>query len=236
MSASFFTLINSRIERWGTALVKACAAHPTATLRDLTDGPAPPWWTFFQGSGFDVRVGVPGRARRTATHEFVLGELERNSIEQAYTIGSSVAVISDIVDHFVANDHDDAKIEYERVQDPSSWIAPRNIAIPCFMDVRRALLRFMTRLQKAVASSEDGKDHDDPVDNLFFKIDQDGKSPYLLFRSMIQLVETEIYDYIPVCESQRMFPDIDPPSQPAPQRSRGRSRPHPNGKSHLRVT
>ena len=76
------------------------------------------------------------------------------------------------MDQFVANDHNDAKIKYERVQDPNSWIAPRNIAIPCFMDVRRALLRFMTRLQKAVASSEDGKDHDDPVDNLFFKIDQ----------------------------------------------------------------
>ena len=81
------------------------------------------------------------------------------------------------MDRFLANDHNDAKIDFGRVQDPNNWIAPRNMAKPCFVDVRRALLRFMTRLQKAVASSEDWKDHDDPVDNLFFKIDRDGNSP-----------------------------------------------------------
>ena len=75
MSASLFTLINTRIQRWATALVQACAAHPTATLRVLTSGPLPGWWTFFQANGFDARVGAPGEGRRTVAHEFVIREL-----------------------------------------------------------------------------------------------------------------------------------------------------------------
>ena len=72
MSASTFTLINARIQRWATALVQACAVHPTADLRVLTSGPSPGWWTFFQSNGFDAQAGTPGQGgRRTATHEYV---------------------------------------------------------------------------------------------------------------------------------------------------------------------
>ena len=85
MSASTFTLINARIQRWATALVQACAGHPTADLRLLTSGPPPGWWTFFQSNGFEAQAGTPGQGGwRTATHEYVTKELEDRTIEKAY--------------------------------------------------------------------------------------------------------------------------------------------------------
>ena len=71
------------------------------------------------------------------THEFIIRELCENRIEQAYSIRSAMVVISDIVDQFIANDHNDAKVEYERLRDPNSWLAPRNVATLCFLEVRR---------------------------------------------------------------------------------------------------
>ena len=109
MSASLFTTINSRIQQWASALIVACAAHPEATLRDLITGPLPAWWTFYQTNGFDVQMGAPAQGQRTPTHEYILREL--NSIESAYSIKSSLIVISDIVGQFIANDHKVTKLE-----------------------------------------------------------------------------------------------------------------------------
>ena len=169
MSASLFTTINSRIQQWASALIVACAAHPEATLRDLITGPLPAWWTFYQTNGFDVRMGAPAQGQRTLTHEFILRELD--NIESAYSIKSALIVISDIVDQFIANDHNEAKLEFTQAYDPYSWVAPRNAAIPCFLEVRRALTRFMARLRLSLISSEDGKAHDDPIDSSFFSAD-----------------------------------------------------------------
>ena len=56
-------------------------------------------------------------------------------------------------------------------------------------------MRFMNRLRSSLASSEDGKPHDDPIDSSFFLADQNGKSSYLLLKSMVEQVETDIHDY-----------------------------------------
>ena len=104
-------------------------------------------------------------------------------------------VISEIVDRFIATDHNEAKLEYERLQDPNSWVAPRNAAIPCFLEVSRALVRFMARMRRSLTPPADGTVNADPIDSLFFLTDQNGKSSYLLFRSMVEQVEKDIYEY-----------------------------------------
>ena len=177
MSGSTFILINARIQRWATALILACAAHPTADLRALTSGPSPGWWAFYQSNGFESQAGTPGQGgRRSATHEYVARELDDRTIENAYSIRSATVVISEIVDRFIATDHNEAKLEYERLQDPNSWVAPRNAAIPWFWEVSRALEKFMTRMRRSLTPPDDGTVNADPIDSLFFQKDQNGKS------------------------------------------------------------
>ena len=101
--------------------------------------------------------------QRTQTHEFILREQE--NIERAYSIKSALIVISDIVDQFIANDHNEAKLEFTQAYDPYSWVAPRNAAIPCFLEVRRAVTRFMARLRLSLIPSDEGKAQDDPLDS-----------------------------------------------------------------------